>query len=68
MRPITTKETVVKECDVHHETERAYNVSFPRDDKTRYWFPKSQVHIYESGLVQWISIPRWLAEEKDIPE
>ena len=57
-------ETVVKEVDIHRETDAAYQISFPEQGKDRYWFPKSQVELYNNGLKEMMSIPTWLYNKK----
>lgn len=51
----------IKDTDILHETEKAIQVENARAEKV--WLPRSQINFYADGT---ISVPRWLAEEKEI--
>lgn len=61
------KETIVKDVDVHHETEAAWQVSFLDGSLRgkRIWFPKSQCELYSRNMTDQLSIPIWLWEKKN---
>ncbi len=58
-------ETKVFEVDVHNETEKAYQVSIA-GERERFWVPKSQCDVTVRGMLEYLSIPIWLAEEKGL--
>lgn len=57
---------------VHRETERAYHVSEDGDPDSAVWLPKSQCERYDEvgrhkfWPIHDFSLPRWLAEEKEL--
>lgn len=57
--------TITLECDVVTETDKAILLQFD-GHKRPMWFPKSQVELHESGLLQEIELPRTLAIEKGL--
>ena len=51
----------------HHQTEKAILVSLDGDETKAKWVPLSQIEINSEndGLLE-ITLPRWLAEDKEL--
>jgi len=56
-----------KDVVVLRETPRAVCILSPLDNKTEVWLPLSQVEIdYTEPHLADVTIPDWLADEKDL--
>lgn len=55
-------------CFLHGETDAAFYVSDTGERQTAVWVPKSQVEAFEhkSGSKVELSLPEWLAIEKEL--
>lgn len=60
------KEEILILCDVKYQTSNVYMIL--DDDGDKVWLPKSQVEVVDviSDMEYELSMPRWLAEEKEI--
>lgn len=60
------EKSIVKEVDVHHETDNAWQVSFIDGsfNNKKVWFPKSQCELYSRNLTDHLSIPEWPWQRK----
>lgn len=66
MRTTGRSDLVDIEVTIHAETDRAILVSEVGGDE-KIWLPKSQIEINDrSGDLAEISLPGWLANEKDL--
>jgi hypothetical protein len=52
-------------CELVHETDRALLIN---DGRQEVWVPRSQIldQKEKNGVLESITIPEWLAEEKDL--
>lgn len=51
---------------LHHETDAAVLVSDTADPKDAVWLPKSQIEIEADGATHTVTLPEWLALEKEL--
>lgn len=58
------RELVDLPCILRHETRRAYLLDF--GEKEPVWLPKSQCEYHKEGRNEIVTLPEWLAKEKDL--
>lgn len=51
---------------LHHETDKAVLVSDTGDKDDAVWLPKSQIEIEPDAATHVVSLPEWLAIEKEL--
>lgn len=51
---------------LHHETDKAVLVSDTGDKDDAVWLPKSQIEIEPDGATHVVSLPEWLAIEREL--
>ena len=51
-------------CILKHETKYAFLLDFGELEAV--WLPKSQVEYHEEGKNQIVTVPEWLAKEKNL--
>lgn len=64
-----TEETVKIDCDFVTETEKAWLLRVTKigvKSSVKEWFAKSQCEFHQDGLDEYVEMPQWLAEEKEL--
>lgn len=61
---MSKRELIDLPCTLLHETKAAYRLDFGLSEPV--WLPKSQCEYPKEGRNEIVTLPEWLAKEKDL--